>query len=344
MLVLATAATAQPATPAVPARPAEPRAAKAYAAFDNRCAGCHQTGRLTQPAMPGDLDDILDLSRIASDRSLVRPGIPDVSPLFEAMLQPHPRQMAAGATRPERATSDELLAVADWIADLPGEPRQHDAAAMPPPPRVDLATAAAELAMSETDLAAKLIAISGPWLPPARRLLHSLVDRADANGLYEVLAGVDVRDPALANRDGGPILDLWVEPWPVAPGQELSLRAATTLACHLTIINVEADGKAIVVFPNDFQRDNLLPSGRHLAIPDPGAPYVLRLRPNGPERLIALCAPTAKPPLGITHDFERLRFTVLGNWRAFLRDRASVAPANGLLRRAIVVGDLPRSP
>lgn len=325
----------------VPPRPTEPRAAKAYVAIETHCASCHQAGRLAQPGAAGGLDDILDLKRIGTDRSLVRAGVPDVSPLYEAMLLPHPRQVL-GTQRPPRASPDAVLAIADWIADLPPDSVREDTSSAPPPARVDLVTAAAELAMPEPELAAKLTAMDGAWTPVARRLLLSLVDRADANGLYEAIAGVGPAQPPAVSA--APVLDLWIEPWPVTPGEVLTLRASTTLACHLTVINVDAEGKAIVIFPNDFERDNLLPTGRRLSIPEAAAPYVLRARGDGPERLIGLCSSAATPPYGITHDFERLRFTVLGNWRNFTRDAAAGVPMEGTLRRAIVVGDVPPSP
>ena len=44
----------------------------------------------------------------------------------------------------------------------------------------------------------------------------------------------------------------------------------------------------------------------------------LRLDKPGRHGVVAICNATAKRPQGIGHDFERQRFTVLGDWRTFL--------------------------
>ncbi len=99
---------------------APPIAAKAAAVLETHCARCHQAGRLTSDGKPNLFRNILDLEAIARDPSLVRPGLPDGSPLYTAMLRrsmPPDRQGDDGAwTGP---TADDVQAVRDWIDALP---------------------------------------------------------------------------------------------------------------------------------------------------------------------------------------------------------------------------------
>ena len=51
--------------------------------------------------------------------------------------------------------------------------------------------------------------------------------------------------------------------------------------CHLTLINVEADGNGTVIFPNQFQQDNLLPARTEVKFPGDSAPFQFRLKDPG---------------------------------------------------------------
>jgi hypothetical protein len=56
-----------------------------------------------------------------------------------------------------------------------------------------------------------------------------------------------------------------------------------------------------------------------LKVPRADAGYRLRLNDKGIERIVALCnTATSGAVDGIRHDFERQRFTELGDYRAFL--------------------------
>ncbi len=100
-------------------------------------------------------------------------------------------------------------------------------------------------------------------------------------------------------------------------GNVISFAVRVEESCHLTLISIDGDGFATVLYPNDFQQDNYLPAGPTVAIPAKDAPYQLRLNKSGIETVLAICNQTAKRPLGIGHDFDRERFTILGDWTAF---------------------------
>ena len=73
-----------------------------------------------------------------------------------------------------------------------------------------------------------------------------------------------------------------------------------------------------VLFPNEFEQNNLLVAGKELLLPAGGAAYQFRLRDKGRETLIGICQTGSKSLEGLQHDFERQRFTMLGDWRAHL--------------------------
>ena len=73
-----------------------------------------------------------------------------------------------------------------------------------------------------------------------------------------------------------------------------------------------------VLYPNEFDTNNAIEAGRDVRIPGDKAPFQLRLRDAGQETLIGICAGASKMVDGIHHDFEKQRFTQLGDYRAFL--------------------------
>ncbi|HUU24666.1 MAG TPA: DUF4384 domain-containing protein [Methyloceanibacter sp.] len=97
--------------------------------------------------------------------------------------------------------------------------------------------------------------------------------------------------------------------------------------CHLTLINVEADGNGTVIFPNTFQQDNFLPANTEMKFPDADAPFQFRLKDPGTETVIAICNATGVEADGIEHDFKTRQFTPLGNYRQFLTRRIVVEGA-----------------
>jgi mono/diheme cytochrome c family protein len=127
-------------------------------------------------------------------------------------------------------------------------------------------------------------------------------------------------------------------------GDLLTIQARTSSNCHLTIVNVDATGRGTVIFPNDFEQNNYIEAGRELHLPAETAPYQFRLKNKGRETIIGLCSTIQKAGDGIVHDFEKQRFTELGDYRAFLlrsfgaepddrRAASSARPADPKARR-----------
>ena len=166
----------------------------------------------------------------------------------------------------------------------------------------------------------------GPASALARRLQQGVLPRTDLDRLFALLKGID--KPPAVQSSGGFLrevpseigLSVWIDKLVPAKGDLVVVKAQADTNCYLTVVSVDAEGKATVLFPNDFEKDNLLTAGKTVSVPGPDAPYQLRFKADGTETLISRCSTSSLPPTGIEHDFERQRFTLLGNWENFIQD------------------------
>ncbi len=144
------------------------------------------------------------------------------------------------------------------------------------------------------------------------------------DGAGVVGGGNDRRNIHLASsRDGelGGRLSLWLDKLRYRAGDEIVVYARPDQDCRLTLINVDSSGVATVLFPSDFARDNLVEGGVGVRVPSRTAGYRLKLMKAGVETIVGICTPETVTSLpGVEHDFDRLRFTVLGNWRNHISD------------------------
>jgi hypothetical protein len=201
---------------------------------------------------------------------------------------------------------------------------------------VSLEVVAAELGIAPAalkGLAGRALGRAGDLV---ERLVHGPVSRRLLEQAYgELLEALAGRSPADGNatlqleaeRPEGPQLVIRTGAAAAKAGDSLTLRVRTSQPCYLTLINVDRSGRGTVVFPNDFEQNNYLETGKELRIPADGAPYVFRLRDAGRETVIGHCMTVSKSPPGIRHDFERQRFTELGEYRAFLNRTGANEPA-----------------
>ena len=115
-----------------------------------------------------------------------------------------------------------------------------------------------------------------------------------------------------------PTLFLAAEKSVHARGDVVTLHISSTAECRLILVGIDVRGRGTVLFPNELETSNVLAPNRELVVPAPDAAYLLRVKEPGRERVVALCALGAGVPDGIRHDFERQRFTDLGDYRTFL--------------------------
>jgi hypothetical protein len=133
-----------------------------------------------------------------------------------------------------------------------------------------------------------------------------------------------VTQSAPTNRfmaESRPRLDLFIrsDKDAYASGELVTFFVRANAECHLTLISVDTRGIATVLFPNEIDQNNLLLAGQELRVPGERATYQFRAQEKGRETLVGICTVGAKIAEGIRQDYERQRFTTLGNWRLFLK-------------------------
>lgn len=190
---------------------------------------------------------------------------------------------------------------------------------------VTLQRAAAELGSESSALTARLAKPLPRGTEPefetlALRLSHQGLARDEWLALASLLEGARVALPREAASPGGTALnlDLWVNRLRYRTGDHLTIHARPSHACFLTVVVVEPDGIATVLFPSDFQMDNAVAAGTTLNVPGRDHGYRLVLDDPGQHRIHAICNTRTKRPEGVGHDLERQRFTLLGDWVQFL--------------------------
>lgn len=196
---------------------------------------------------------------------------------------------------------------------------------------VDLADAAAEAHRTLADFEQALQRISPADRPLALRLRQGLLPRNDTNQLLAAVAGLSSAqtpqariDEQGAGTNGAIRLALWTNQVAYNRGDLLTVYAQSSAPCHLTLISVNSTGKATVLFPSEFDPENLIRPETPFSLPDGKAQYQFRLKDTGVETIIGRCQTAAKFPAGIEPDYERQRFTVLGNYENFLRTSFSL--------------------
>jgi mono/diheme cytochrome c family protein len=197
---------------------------------------------------------------------------------------------------------------------------------------LSLTDVALEFAISPDRLKAPPPAAPAPLADFLQRLAHGPVPRrlveARAFDLHQAFVAPpgtsEAGKPLAVTRDDAEPFELVLKSGRTtfASGDTLVLSARASEACYLTLINVDRNGRGTVVFPNDFDGNNQLEPGKEIRVPPDGAPYQFRLRDKGRETIVGICLAGQKAPAGIRHDFERQRFTELGDYRAFLRRTA----------------------
>lgn len=224
---------------------------------------------------------------------------------------------------------------------------------------VTLTALAAELGVPTSqlrELAGKTMGAAGDVIDS---IVHGPVPRASVEaaamqlaaavrpGVVPPIAQPRASEPAAA--DVAPRLVLKTGPVSLKVGDVLRVTARATESCYLTLINVDRNGRGTVVFPNDFEQNNFIEAGKEIRVPADGAPYLFRLRESGRETVVGVCQTVNKSFAGIKHDFERQRFTELGDYKTFLsrldlsdRDgRANAQPAGTTDQKARRRGRVP---
>jgi len=194
----------------------------------------------------------------------------------------------------------------------------------------------------------------------ARRLVQGLVSRVEVEERgAELMSALgipnltprpsaparpsDIDKPAMSGWiDPGPILTLFSDKASYRKGDSIQLTVRTTVNCHLTIVSIDTRGRGTVLFPSDFETDGRLSAGQSVKLPGADALYGFRLNHPGRETIVAICNELGPLTDNIRHDYERQRFTDLGDYATFVAQNAllegTVAvhppPSSGSRRRS----------
>jgi hypothetical protein len=186
---------------------------------------------------------------------------------------------------------------------------------------VTLTRAAVERHVEAAELRRQLEDLSGEDRSLGRRLMQTGLPREEWEKLKARLAGRSDQQAAgllPVSPSAGLRLALWTNATDYRSGELFTVYARTSADCNLTVVAIESTGLATVLFPNDAVTDNRVAGGMLVQIPARDAPFQIRLDKTGRHSVVGICNAIARRPQGIGHDFERQRFTVLGDWRAFL--------------------------
>ncbi len=204
---------------------------------------------------------------------------------------------------------------------------------------------AAELGTPLADVQAKLAGLPVELQLSIRRLKLAVASRTEADRILVRLgmdAGTGGRTTVVLDapeqRSELELL-IWMSAEAYAVGDLATIFARASQNCYLTLVSIDEANRATVLFPNEFEQNNLLQAGKEFRLPGEAAPYQFRLKVRGRETVAGMCSTVAKSVDGIAHDFERQRFTMLGDWRAFL-GQVSTEGTRPLLSAA----DAPRAP
>ncbi len=281
------------------------------------CMSCHDNG-------PREATDELR-PRLQQDTTLVR-DIRDRLLTLHGTAEEQQKLISDDAQRLKRAYAAAGIAPDLTIAGLP----PVEALAARYKRGVDATTAAGELGVDAAALGGLSEKSSGVARDLLDRLHTGVVPRAEFEARFALLvaalaggnrpqaAAASTLAPAAPEVASELELVLKTDKQTFKPGDLLTVKARASANCFLTLVSVDRNGRGTVIYPNDFEQNNLLEVGKEVQVPSPSAAYQFRLRDKGRETVIGVCAPTQRSADGIKHDFERLRFTELGDYRAFL--------------------------
>ena len=76
-------------------------------------------------------------------------------------------------------------------------------------------------------------------------------------------------EPVTGQRDPGFYMDTRLNTNMLKEGQKLVISVKPSKDAYLYIINLMADNNAMLMYPNDYMKDNFIPAGSELIVPDP---------------------------------------------------------------------------
>lgn len=193
---------------------------------------------------------------------------------------------------------------------------------------IDLQAASSDLGLPPQVLYERLSQLSGDQEGAARALRQGSISRSAWHALRAHVTMPGGPGPLRYGPGGQRAaaserleVHLWSDKPAYSKGDLVVLTAQPNRDCHLNVINIDTRGEATVLFPSDSDPDNAVKAGTKVRVPSTIEPYQLRASERGLETFVAVCAVNRKRMLGVDQDFEKQRFSILGDWREFLLTR-----------------------
>ncbi len=95
-------------------------------------------------------------------------------------------------------------------------------------------------------------------------------------------------------------------------GDKIAFSVKVDRACHLTLVDQDSNGETTIIFPNQYQQDNLIQANQTFLFPNEKSSFDFKLSTRGTETVIAICDESGKALGNIPHDFAASLFTDLG--------------------------------
>jgi mono/diheme cytochrome c family protein len=301
------------------------------------CMSCHDKGMqmkedqvrdyvLGNVAFPKDVRDIIEE---------IFPPREDMTALMQADRDRFVRALQAAGVDPE------LKLAGEEITSVLFQRFERD---------LTMRQAAAEIGMELEEFTERLNMGSAGTYALKQRLEFNLVPRDQFVELFAELVNeitdnraFDLRDQQVAayaenyqgtisDPEGAKRFDLALYPneSTFKVGAELTFSVQAELACFLTLINVDQQGRTTILFPNRFNQNNRIEAGRTYQVPSSEiGGFKLIFRDPGKETVIGKCNATSNELHGVEHDFDQSAFTTFGSYDEYV--------SRALTKRQIIV-------
>ena len=286
------------------------------------CMGCHDQG------MRKAKDDVREL--VLKGRTFPK----DVRDAVEGLYPPHDKMDALIEDDTKRFADAMKRAGLDSTLKLNGI-EMINALAKRYEDDLDLTLAASELGLTKDEFNKGTTDVEQKYRPLIRRLAQGAVPRDQFESAFggmapdmtdlKLVAIRNARPPqppltrSIVNRDD---LFLTSDKDSYKLGYKLGDTPVFTIVaprdCFLTLTDIDERGEGTVLFPNSFQRENLIRAGVPIRFPGDGAPFQFRMKDKGIETVTAVCAAQAGGGDRIQHDFQKNQFTPVPNYTTTL--------------------------
>ncbi|MFT7459841.1 MAG: hypothetical protein ACI909_002524 [Planctomycetota bacterium] len=177
-------------------------------------------------------------------------------------------------------------------------------------------------------------------VPPADAGLQVLDNSLQVSSAGSMVSGTSDNSSSQNSTNSGSLLPPEINSFKLSvlsdqpvyqTGDRVTVSVSSDRDCKLTLINIGTSGRVTVLFPNRFQRSNLIRAGQVVRIPEntAGVDYLVQ-GPPGIETLVALCRTDEDENLSGQFNFNRQVFPDWGSLDKVGQELASILRQPGV--------------